>query len=293
MNTMKLVGLVIVLSTFASCKNTSTKKDKNELSEIQGVTKSEFMKSYFPLKVGNTWTYKRTIKNPENIFRYTEMKTTVSGWNIPQGMRYLQVGRALLYEQKGESFESYTITGKDENDWFYVDLKGMKSFRDGRYIDEYMNRQTVANIRWRYMGDGMIESMDGHYEDAKTENSTWMTILKPEIILSDPQENEQHEWSIGATWNDKEVIVPAGRFSNTLKNVTMIGGSNVLEVMRSDVPMKVNHKGDMPRMSDEDGFGCFVTKSYYAKGVGLVLEIQYDNNNQETYRMELVSFNVN
>lgn len=294
---------VVAIIIFTACsnpdsnnkKNPSENKDQLEQNgtgiisqeeQDQGLTQSDIMRRYFPLKVGNTWTYKRTLKDPENVYTYTEKTTTEAGWSIPKGMIYFTVGRPLMREKSGTSKETYTITGKDEYNYFNVNLKGSKNYRDGRYYEDMFSPQPIdPNIRWKYVGEGIWELIDGYYGDAKTENQTWMAVLKPDITLSNPtKENEDPPWIVGATMYNGKITVPAGTFSDVLENVTMVGGSNIGDVLTKNAPMKV---------TKEDDFGCYMTKSYYAKGVGLVLEIQLNTKNNETYRLELESYKIN
>lgn len=76
---------------------------QNVPSSETGLTRGEIMQKYFPLKVGNSWTYKRTLIDPDNVFSYTEKTTTEAGWDIPKGIRYFTVGRSLFEEKTGIS----------------------------------------------------------------------------------------------------------------------------------------------------------------------------------------------
>lgn len=250
-----------------------------------GLTKSEIMQKYFPLKVGNSWTYKRTLIDPDNVFSYTEKTTTEAGWDIPKGIRYFTVGRSLFEEKTGISHETYTIIGESENNCFSVQVKGSENPRDGRYNDIYSSSIEDRNIRWQYVSRGVWEILDGNYADTKTRDQIWSVLLDSDILISNPSNDDENpSWIIGSTMSDNEITVPAGTFKNCLKNVTVVGGSNIEDIIKNDSPIKY---------LDKDGFGCFVNKSYYAKNIGLILEIQFDKKNNLVYKLELESYKIN
>jgi hypothetical protein len=294
-NWMMLVVTVIMI-IFTACSNgKKPTEDRNQVGESgiitqeeqdRGLTQSDIMRKYFPLNVGNTWTYKRTLKDPDNVYTYTDKLVTEAGWDIPKGTMYFTIGKSLIGEKVGTSEETYTITGKDESNFFNISLKADKKARDGRYVDEYSSKPTDPNIKWKYLGEGVWETVDGSYADTKTENQVFTAVLKPDISLCDPaKENEDPSWIVGATmYTGGTITVPAGTFSDILENVTMVGGSNIEDVLTKNATMQTRKK---------DTFGCYMTKSYYAKNVGLILEIQTNLQGKETYRMELESYKVN
>ena len=296
--TMFVVAIIITI--FTGCSNSSNNKGSSENKDQigqngtgnitqeeqdQGLTQSDIMRKYFPLNVGNTWTYKRTLKDPDNVYTYTDKLVTEAGWDIPKGTMYFTVGRQLIKEKAGTSEETYTITG-DESNFFNISLTAVKKARDGRYVDEYASKPTNPNIKWKYLGEGVWETVDGSYMDTKTENQVFTAVLKPDISLCDPaKENEDPSWTVGATmYTGGTITVPAGTFSDILENVTMVGGSNIGDVLTKNAAMQTRKK---------DTFGCYMTKAYYAKNVGLILEIQTNLQGKETYRMELESYKVN
>jgi len=297
-NNLMVAIVAIILVTFTACGNTGKKDQARQSSEQdQGLTKAEIMQQYFPLKIGNSWTYKREVKNPENVYTYSKKTTTEAGWDIPKGTTYFTVEKPLIHEKPGVSHETYTITGNGEYNYFMVKVTGeSKTFRDGRYGDE-LYEQTEPNIRWKYVGEGMWELINGYYGDSKTDGQTWMTVLNPDKILCDPiKEGEEPLWMVGATMYKGKLTVPAGTFSDILENITIVGGSNIDEILTNDdTPMKVNSKnalGDPIKSTEKNPFGCYMVKSYYAKGVGLILEIQLNPQNQESYRLELEKYEI-
>jgi|GEM_PF-5726794 len=258
---------------------------QSETTSETGLTRGDIMKRYFPLSIGNTWAYKRTLIDPDNVFSYTEKTTTEAGWDIPEGVRYFTVGKSLFGEKKGVSHETYTITSKDENNCFSIQIKGSDNPRDGRYEDIYASSDDNRNIRWKYVSKGVWEILDGRYADTKTRDQIWSVILDSDILISNPSnKGEIPSWIIGSTMYDNKISVPAGTFANCLENVTVVGGSNIEEIIKNNSPI---------RCKDKDGFGCFITKSYYAKDIGLILEIQFDKDNNIVYKLELEDYKIN
>ena len=294
-NNLMVLLIATIMIIFTACSNDKKPAEvRNQVGQSggitpeeqdQGLTQSDIMRKYFPLNVGNTWTYKRTLKDPDNVYTYTDKLVTEAGWDIPKGTMYFTIGRPLIKEKAGASQETYTIIEKDESNFFKINLKAGAKARDGRYVDEYSSKPKDPNIKWKYLGEGVWETVDGSYMDTKTENQVFTAVLKPDISLCDPtKENEDPSWTVGATMYNGKITVPAGTFSDILENVTMVGGSNVGDVLTKNAAMQTRKK---------DTFGCYMTKAYYAKNVGLILEIQTNLQGKETYRMELESYKVN
>ena len=133
-----------------------------------------------------------------------------------------------------------------------------------------------------YVGDGVWEIIKGEHLGDETRNQIWSVVIKPDISISPPtKDNESPAWIIGAKMYEGKITVPAGTFSNCLMNCRMVHGKNLRDVL---------FEGASPEY--EGDFGCFRTESFFAKNVGLVKEVQYDNKGKIAYTLELKSFEV-
>ena len=56
---------------------------QNVSDQNQNLTRGEIMRAYFPLKEGNSWTYKRTLIDPENVCTYSEQTAIVIRLEYP------------------------------------------------------------------------------------------------------------------------------------------------------------------------------------------------------------------
>ncbi|MBI3007993.1 MAG: hypothetical protein HYY56_00475, partial [Candidatus Omnitrophica bacterium] len=91
-------------------------------------------------------------------------------------------------------------------------------------------------------------------------------------------------WEIGTELLKEKIRVPAGTFSNCLKNCTMVNGENLADVLL---------KNAAPVYSEREGEKCFRTESFYVKDIGLVKEVQYNAKNKVTYQLELIEYKTN
>jgi len=266
------------------CDTNKSQKTTNYIpKETKGNSrKSEVGQKYLPLAVGNTWTYKRTIMKGAEIFNYTKHYTEEAS--------YFSVGR-VTEELPEISSETYLISGKEEIIYngrvdgylWNVKVDGIHP-RDGRYSSYSV--QEDPNIRWTYTDDGdILEIMDGRYlHYPNIINRTTMAIFRPWIVMSPATEKGEFPyWSMGSIEiRNKELVVPAGTFSNYLKSCTLINGKNLGKVLMENA--KPEYWKD---------FGCFITESFFVRGVGLVKEVQYNADGNAVYILELASFKIN
>lgn len=274
-------------------KNSEAKKPQpKEGPEEKPLIKEEEMKRFFPLAVGNSWKYKRTVYKSEEVFYSTEQTIVKSESDSPlEGTTYLTVGRAIG-ELPQNSIEAYTIfnftlAGRPEGALWNVKIEGNNP-RDGRY-SSFTNKED-PNIRWHYVEKGVWEIMDGEYLGADTENRNWLVLLTPNVIIStSSKDGEPSLRAMGAVLTKEIITTPAGVFSNCLKNCTMIKGKNLAGVLLKN---EVAQFSDEEDIFGKDSFGKFLKISYYAREVGLIKEIQYNFKGEITYELELIEYNV-
>lgn len=238
---------------------------------------------YFPLAIGNTWKYKKTLFQNRDAFYYSQQVVLEDGLNdFPRkGQVLFSLGQT---QGKGSetSIESYTISSFVENEGekiWKIEVKG-ETPRDGRYTSAAGEN---PNIRWCCKDNVAWELIDGEYLGTSTQNQSLIAVLEPGVVISSSSKQEAIPiWAIGSVLTGT-VITPAGKFENCLKNCTIIKGENLEDILK---------KSASPRFSDLDDFGKFVTLSYFAEGVGLVMESQYNLKGEIVYEMALVEYRV-
>lgn len=277
-NTLRNIGLGILLG-FGAC---SEEKSPNE----GNLTPKEIMQKYFPLKVGNIWTYTRTVPEGSNVFNCTEA-TIEQSWDKPKGLTYMVISLGnAVNKMPNSSEETYSVSEKDEGVYWKIRVQG-ENPRDGRYTHSLAGKgvertDNSPEVKWGYVGDGVWEIVRGEHLGDETRNQIWSVVIRPDIIISPPTKDNKHpDWAIGAKMHDSEIKVPAGNFKNCLMNCRIVHGKNLEDVLfRDTTPI---YEGD---------FGCFRTESFFAKNVGLVKEVQYDGKGNIAYSLELKSFRV-
>lgn len=260
--------------------------DQSGSSPVQTEAQERSLREYFPLEAGRSWTYMRTVKKSEAVCYYATQNRTqpykASGREalseeITMKRFVVLCGMQGSYPPKSE--ETYTITGERDGIFWKVRVEGTRP-RDGRYSPP---AGVQPNVRWGYQGKGVNERTDGvwlSFDDGEyySEDHRWLAILMPNSVHSDPFKKAPR-WAVAATIAADETLrVPAGIFSDCLKNVTMIHGKNITDVL---------FRSAAPTYASENGF---TTISYYVRGIGLVQEIQYDVQGQQTYLLELKTF---
>ena len=197
--------------------------------------------------------------------------------SLPKGSSVFTVGRKLQFPD--ESVETYTITEEIDLEIWAVDIIG-ENPRDGRYNS---GEGGVSKVSWSYSEDGVSECIASRHMSYDCESDALMALLKKGIVIYYSKDEETPPyWAIGSPDHGDTVQVQAGVFMDCIRNCTMVYGSNILDVVE---------RGSVPDFQDRD-FGCFRTETYYARGVGMVKEVQYNTNGDKTYELELVSFSL-
>lgn len=265
--------------------------------EKQRVTSSEEIKRYFPLAVGNSWTYKRTVLKSPVLY---SMKFMDSAKN-----EKLVISSCFI----NSGTESYTIASQEEDGVFRIEVKdenkedGVNDIRDGRYFF-----QELKEVMWRQIKDKrgnilITEVRKGTEFDTDIVSSNIYGLFTPNetievrcdfggtshlqalynfdenfnlvepqlgwmIELPESEDKKDYTWKVRLSCEkyNNEVMVPAGHFKSCIKNsYESIGGKD---------------------------FEKFTIVSYYARDVGLIKEVQYDSKGNPTYTLELLSYYV-
>lgn len=234
----------------------------NPLMHTNDLTKqqhSKMLKEYFPLSIGNKWTYQCTIMEgmiPKYAFIGEVEKAHPTTGNAQ--------GDLLLFNANAPSAEScietYSISQIDNQvDAFVIDVSS----------DIIINRrcpifQNVDRMWWRYTSNGVWENIRGQTQGEGILIFDLIAYLKPNEGTEDMSPGRQRK--IFCTFSYDTIIVPVGRFFNCLKNVTTQLGGEENKTIK--------------------------TISYYARDVGLIKEIQYDYSDCVTYTLELIEYHV-
>ena len=217
--------------------------------------KAEF--NYFSLAVGNSWTYKCTIRpGCQPLFSLVaEVEKPHPSQGHKQGDWIWKYGRC--YNAKS-GIETYTISEYD---------KSLDAFRviasEGAIDDRKYSLQELDGVYWRYNDYGVWEVVRARDLGETILVNGFIAFLKPREGQEEMLERKQ---KITCDVAQGTVEVPAGRFTDCLRNVTtQLGGTQKQQIK---------------------------TVSYFARNVGLVKETQYDSRGNETYSLELTSFSV-
>lgn len=255
------------------------------------------LNDYFPLDIGNTWSYVKTV--PEGA----EVHFFLSQWIKVPSPESPAKGKHIFNFKKTDkmpevSEETYTIIGTKKG-YRKVEVRG-DCPRDGRYSSEFVIPSEEGKntyIYWLKVHHRFIkESLDGIYLGAKTKNSMIFMVPPKERFYTLPPiesnrvtdtfsytsyESPLH-FEIRSGFHNDEIKVPAGTFSNCLKNCTTFHEESVRDELR---------RGKLEPGSERDLI-IFKTESFYSKGVGLVREVQYDPKGEINYALDLKSFDV-
>jgi hypothetical protein len=279
----------LAVACLASCNSSNNKNNQKSITppivdstNTTTLPEKDIAQSYFPLDIGDSWTYRKTMINPKNILHYCEMVPLMSTGNISKGSRYLSVSKSLFLTKPGVYEERYTIVGKDVGIFFKVKVDGDFP-RDGRY--NRTGPEEVLNVRWGYTGKGEVwETMDGTYQGIKIRKEALSALLTAGTGVGSPANSGGFpSWIITSEIYKGSVKVPAGIFSDCLENIVLVGVKNFKEALSGQ---------EIPEYPDRGEFGGFMTKSVYARDVGLVKEFQFDEDNNLTYVLELTGFHV-
>lgn len=217
--------------------------------------------AYLPLATGNTWRYRRTVSRPVLSYEvYTDLAANKVQFivgappDIPLGV----------------SQETYRVSGPFEGKPAQWEIEVSDPLaRDGRYGGFYTHPDQIV---WGRVvsAEEVVEldevlSVTGGYFIGPQEQSAPLVIdpvlHELEVTLSSAPERMLYTAKAGKT----AVSVAAGDFDCVLEVDTQV-------------------------LDAEWGF---TTKSYYAAGVGLVQEAQYNQAGQLTYALELVAYTLN
>ncbi|MDI7258594.1 MAG: hypothetical protein QME90_01595 [Thermodesulfobacteriota bacterium] len=231
-------------------------------------------KDYFPLAVGNRWTYKVLIP-PEgrHPFSYYEFKFA------KESSRFSVVSKKFP-APAGEWEVTFTVARRSEKGDFQVEVKGCEQGRVPRY--EYLAEGFTVGwniVRQENNPLAIVEKLTGIAKYSltrdKIESEMFFGLLIPDSKLS-PSGKEREKSKKTPTWQIESkvisgaVTVPSGIFYNCLSNIWSLPGNN---------EEKDLHSAD----------AGFTIERIFAEGVGLISEIQRDAAGDIRYKMELIS----
>jgi hypothetical protein len=210
------------------------------------------MASFFPIAVGNQWTYKRTVF-PENILLIANPDLSTE----PRVSPTITSGEET-YTVVSQSNNGFVIEGRNG--------KGKKIFD----IFEPGNFFQTETMIWNDMS--MPNSNSLVYEEVRTgqiwgKSGTSHTIicyLSPNgsfAKISDPEKRK-----VTSLRSSALIAVPAGAFHDTLKNTITYVNMLTSQELR--------------------------TERIFAKGVGCVKETQINSDGKITYQLELTSYKI-
>lgn len=272
LGTSLLAGALAVSPFLSGCSenNQESKLAKKEnTSSVEKVITQEEMRKYFPLAIGNEWTYKRTVsqgKKPLFWFVYEVEKPRPLNqyWDAridhPKGSWASYVGNAVDIES---GTETYKIVKKTDQVGEYKKLDAFEvtvsdKARDGRY-----ELQKLEGVYWRYTESGFVwEVIRGFHLGEGILVNGYIAFLKLNEELEEVSERKRRI----SCKRSEEINVPAGRFKHCIENtIKSLGG-----------------------VEEEE----FTTIDYFAKDVGLAKEVQYNSKGEMTYKLELIDYNV-
>jgi hypothetical protein len=248
---------------------------------------------YFPLAVGNTWKYQKTVFQNRDAFYYSQQIMLEDGPNntFKKGTVLFSVGRTQGKAPE-KSIESYTISSfieKEGETTWDIKIEGSMP-RDGRY-NSFLAKGN-PNVRWRYKDNAVWEIIDGEYLETLTQNQSLIAVLEPGVIISSSlKQGTAPAWAIGSVLTGT-VITPAGKFENCLKNCTIIKGENLEDILNKNASPRFSNVDDVFSSANSPDFGKFVTLSYFKEGIGLVMESQYNHKGEIIYEMALIDYRV-
>lgn len=125
-----LISFLLLALAFISVTgwitNTSSVIDDDTNNEVRRSSDST-AKNYFPLKLGNSWTYKSLNSNGDTSF----IRSTVLSDTLIRNVTYYRLSHELPFFE-GTLITLDTVTG---NIYSYSDVKGCTSFRTGSLLD--------------------------------------------------------------------------------------------------------------------------------------------------------------
>ena len=236
--------------------------------------KDSLQSKYFPLAKGNQWEYKRTLFEGRKVFSWEAYTLVVKGYNSSEKegeTTFTTISRGSLPQQSEETY-SVKDQAYDENGIPMWEIEiSSPTARDGRYEGLTLAPDTIL---WGRVpsGEGVIEIgeilISEHFFAGKRKHKGTL-LVEP---LAEEVEARMQPMGLPVEFITSakliSVTVPAGRFHKCLQMIT-----------------KVKVKGD-------DKIKSWTTYSYYAPKVGLVKEVQKNNEDKETYTLELIRYNL-
>ena len=214
-------------------------------------------KDYFPLTVGNSWSYVCTIQpGREPLFSLVaEVEKPHPSRRHKQGDWIWNHGRCANAKS---GIETYSISEYDAAlDAFRV------SVSEGAIANRKYDLQDVVGVYWRYNDWGVWEVVRARDLGETLLVNGIIALLKPGEGLEEILDRKR---KVMCDVSRDVVAVPAGEFTGCLRNVTtQLGGTDLKQIK---------------------------TVSFFAHNVGLVKETQYDADGRETYNLELKEFRV-
>lgn len=213
--------------------------------------------AYFPLAVGNHWVYCRILaQEREPLYYYQFIVEEQRNGMSPAGTRLARSGREVSLRS---GVEEYKIV-RSKSDGFVVSATGSHGLEPYKLMELHELTWTIKN-----MPDNTIviwESRRGINLGNLIRVNQMVGLLTTDISLAAINEGRE----ITSINYREPILVPAGEFTETIKNTIKFKGG----------------------IGDED----LTIERFFAAGVGLVKEIQHDAQGNQVYSLELLEYYV-
>ena len=257
--------------------------------------------NYLPLAKGNTWEYERTVSDSKRVCSWQHELHIMPGGMT---MVYSTRGFGLMVEDPPKrSTERYSVTGQEkagDDSFWVIDVKG-ECPRDGRY---YRHGTPAEKVLWgRLSAKGPRGSSMTFFQERvhygmdydsfsgprySREHHATMLII-PDLPGSSLSMNVEPA-EVACLGTTESVKVPAGTFNNCLVMLTTLPPEGIGD-LRDRMP-KLPAGMEVPPPKENDFTRGWTTKTYFARGVGMVKEVQVSWDGRETYRLELKKYNI-
>ena len=266
------IAAIVAVVIFAGCVEEDT--------TVSTPTPKE--QNYLPLAKGNTWTYERTVEDPEKVYIWRHLVCLQTG--------HTYTARGLGFKKNDDipkkGIEKYTVENRgkiDGKEFWEINISTLYA-RDGRY--QFVGHP-AERILWGRISTGETDLRSWVEERinygfaplspcmsglsySKTVHQAWF-LLEPREDLE--VSTEYGLTTITATANRIDILTPAGKFPKCLEVITEVASE------------------DETKKSSDIGMG-WTTYSYYAPNVGLVKEVQKDYKGDTTYTLELIDYKL-
>jgi hypothetical protein len=256
---------------------------ETDAGDITYVEKAD--NDYFPLTIGNQWVYKRTGSTQYSPHYYFGSAVSVGGAGGPTTFYNSMATHGRLVSR-----ELYTVgkeTGKQYTIRIRVDSK-RDIPRDGRYTSTGVIRP--LRVYWmkenglvrEFMPSDFFKKlqMPGITRSSTEKNADFSRIL---ALFPPYRWAKSYYWGVAAMPHNEAVEVPGGVFENVIKNISAFNSTNIESVALDGAPIVCRTNGAFNNP-------CFRTESYYAANIGLIKEVQYDDQDNILYSLELVGY---